>query len=156
TTAETTGGSAQSGIVMPKLSLIATPVRELDIFVNGGSGFHSNDARAAVGSGGGIARAIGAEGGARARPLQGLSASAAAWYLGLPSEQVWNGDEGGTSAAGATERYGLDLDVAWSPTPWLTLDANVAIAHAAFKANAGNGGSLALAPKILGGGGVAI
>src|SRR5262249_51392525 len=80
----------------------------------------------------------------------------ALWYLYLSSELVWNGDAGGTVPAGPTERYGLDLDFDWAVTPWLSLDANVAFAHAAFKENAGNGNSLALAPKVMGGGGIVL
>jgi hypothetical protein len=156
-TADTVGGFAQAGILSPKLSLIARPDAAIDLFVNGGLGFHSNDARAAVKApDGALARADGAEVGARVRPLAGLEASAALWYLYLSSEQVWNGDEGGTEAAGATERYGADLEVAWSPWRALTFDANLELAHAAFVANAGNGGAVALAPRLIAGGGVTL
>jgi outer membrane receptor protein involved in Fe transport len=40
--------------------------------------------------------------------------------------------------------------------PWLRLDANVSIAHSAFVANHGNGSALALAPKLMGQGGVTL
>jgi outer membrane receptor protein involved in Fe transport len=153
----TAGGFAQAGIVSPKLSLIARPDPALDLFVNGGFGFHSNDARAAVKApDGALARASGAEVGARIHPWASFEASAAFWYLYLSSEQVWNGDEGGTEAAGATQRYGADLDFVWSPWSWLTVDANLELAHASFVANAGNGGAVALAPRIMGGGGVTL
>lgn len=38
-------GYAQSAILSPKLNLVLSPVENLDIFLNGGTGFHSNDAR---------------------------------------------------------------------------------------------------------------
>jgi outer membrane receptor protein involved in Fe transport len=38
-------GYAQSGIVSPKLNLVWSPVNTLDIYLNGGTGFHSNDSR---------------------------------------------------------------------------------------------------------------
>jgi hypothetical protein len=157
-TPSTIGGIAQLAVLSPKLSLVFRPAAKLDVFVNGGLGFHSNDARAATSSAGAraIARAYGTEAGARIRPLPGLSASVAAWYLFLTSEQVWNGDEGGTEASLASRRLGLDLDVAWDVTPWLALDANVALAHPTLVLNAGNGGALALAPKLMGGGGAAL
>jgi outer membrane receptor protein involved in Fe transport len=82
--------------------------------------------------------------------------SADLWYLHLDSELVWNGDEGGTDAAGSTRRYGVDLEAAYTPLPWLHLDANVSIAHSAFVANHGNGSALALAPKLMGAGGVTV
>jgi len=38
-------GFAQKTIFSPKLNFIITPVRNLDIYINSGRGFHSNDAR---------------------------------------------------------------------------------------------------------------
>jgi len=38
-------GYSQAAILSPKLNLVWTPVRNLDIYLNGGTGFHSNDAR---------------------------------------------------------------------------------------------------------------
>ncbi len=150
------GGIAQRAVVSPKLSFIFRPVDGVEAFVNGGLGFHSNDARAAVSSrgDGAIARAYGAEVGARVRPLPRLHASVAAWYLYLTSEQVWNGDEGGTEPSEPSRRLGLDVDTSWDPTSWLAVDANVALARPTLVSNAGNGGALALAPRLMGGGGV--
>jgi outer membrane receptor protein involved in Fe transport len=156
-TTQTTGGSAQHQITNPKLSVIWSPSRSLDVFANAGGGFHSNDARAAVATHGqgALARALGAEVGARTHLIDGLEAAVALWYLHLSSEQVWNGDEGGTLPAGATDRYGVDLDFTYDVTRWLRVDGNIALAHSQFSSNAGNGNALALAPKIMGGGGVA-
>ena len=41
-------GYAQSGIISPKLNLVWSPLEYLDIYVNSGTGFHSNDARDVV------------------------------------------------------------------------------------------------------------
>ncbi|MCB0277282.1 MAG: TonB-dependent receptor, partial [Calditrichaeota bacterium] len=41
-------GYAQDGIISPKLSMVFSPASALDLFVNAGSGFHSNDARNVV------------------------------------------------------------------------------------------------------------
>jgi outer membrane receptor protein involved in Fe transport len=153
-TAQTTAGAAQQAIVSPKLTLVGTfgPVQ---LFAKAGTGFHSNDARAAVRAAGdgALAQAAGAELGARLG-WRGLQLGAALWALHLSSEQVWNGDEGTTEPAGATIRYGLDTDAVWAANDWLSVDANVELAHASFVANAGNGNAVALAPKLLGGGGV--
>jgi hypothetical protein len=156
TTPDTTGGTAQKMIANPKLSVIWRPTDMIDLFANSGGGFHSNDARAAVAShgDGALARALGAEVGVRVHPDARVHASADLWYLHLSSEQVWSGDTGGTDASGATERYGVDLDAAADLTDWLSVDANVAFAHSTFVANAGNGNALALAPKVMGSGGV--
>jgi hypothetical protein len=158
TSPETTGGTAQRAILSPKLSVIARPAERVALFVNGGLGFHSNDARAAVtrGGPGALARAYGAEVGGRVEPRPGLRASVDAWYLYLTSEQVWSGDAGGTEASDPTRRYGLDVEGSWEATSWLSLDANVALARSTLVANHGNGGALALAPRVMGGGGVAV
>jgi outer membrane receptor protein involved in Fe transport len=154
-TAATTGGTAQRAIASPKLSVIFHPHETTALFANGGFGFHSNDARSAVSrSRRALARAIGGELGTRWRPSDDIEASAAAWLLHLSSEQVWSGDAGGTEPSGATRRLGLDVSAAWQMTTWLAADANVALARSTFVENRGNGGALALAPRITAGGGV--
>lgn len=157
-TMDTIAGSAAAVMVSPKLSAIVAASDELDLFVNAGLGFHSNDARAAVAvdGDGALARAMGAEVGARVELGQEVRASFAAWYLGLASEQVWSGDLGGTEPSDPTRRYGLDLAWSWRPVDWLSLDANVALGRSTLVANRGNGGALALAPRVLGGGGVTV
>ncbi|MEZ4366920.1 MAG: TonB-dependent receptor [Kofleriaceae bacterium] len=154
--AATTAGFAARAMVSPKLSALVHVSEAATVFANAGLGLHSNDARAAVDTGapGALARAIGAEVGARVRPSAGLEASADLWYLHLASEQVWVGDLGGTEASDPTRRYGVDVDASWRPAPWLSLDGNLALARATVAANAGNGGALALAPRLMGGAGV--
>lgn len=157
-TMDTTAGSASAMMVSPKLSAIVRTSAATELFANFGLGFHSNDARAAVASGGdgALARATGAELGTRLAVGRTLRAAAAAWYLHLASEQVWSGDNGGTEPSDPTRRYGLDLEVEWNPTPWLALDANVAVGRSTVVANQGNGGALALAPRLMGGAGVTL
>jgi outer membrane receptor protein involved in Fe transport len=154
----TTGGSAQRAIVSPKLSVEATVLDQLSLFANGGLGFHSNDARAAVSTrgNGAVARAYGAEAGARAKPYKSARVSADFWYLHLTSEQVWSGDAGGTEPSEATRRYGVDVEGSIDVMPWLSVDANLTWARSTLVKNQGNAGALALAPKFMGSGGVAI
>jgi hypothetical protein len=156
--ATTTAGSAGAAIVSPKLSVEIEATPKLNVFANSGFGFHSNDARGNVASNGAgsLARALGAEAGVRTTAMPHSRIAVDLWYLHLDSELVWNGDEGGTDAAGATRRYGVDFEGAYNPLPWLRLDANVSLAHSEFVANHGNGNALALAPKLMGQGGVTI
>ncbi|MEO7731094.1 MAG: TonB-dependent receptor, partial [Kofleriaceae bacterium] len=67
-----------------------------------------------------------------------------------------SGDAGGTEASGPTRRYGVDVEAAYNPMPWLRLDANVSVARATLVQNAGNSNGLALAPKLMGQGGVTV
>ncbi len=154
----TAGGRAATGIVSPKLSVELHESDTMTFFANGGSGFHSNDARAAVSTkgAGALARAIGGELGARMKPHERARVSADVWYLHLASEQVWSGDNGGTEASDPSRRFGLDLEGSVEATSWLSLDANVTWAKSTLVANRGNGGALALAPRWMGSGGVSI
>jgi hypothetical protein len=154
----TTGGTAGAAIASPKLSVEVETTPQLNLFANGGYGFHSNDARGNVaGHGAGaLARALGAEAGVRTTAIPHVRLAADAWYLHLDSELVWSGDEGGTEPSAPTRRYGIDVEGVYTPVPWFRLDGNVGIAHAGFVANRGNAGAVALAPKRMGSGGVTI
>jgi hypothetical protein len=154
----TSGGSAARAVVLPKLSIEAEATPKLDLFANAGSGFHSNDARGNVADhgAGALARGLGAEAGFRTTAIPHARLSADVWYLHLDSELVWSGDEGGTAASQPTRRYGVDLEGSYNPLPWLRLDANLSLAHAAFVHNAGNGSAVALAPRIMGQGGATV
>jgi hypothetical protein len=154
----TTGGSAQRALISPKLSVELHADEQISFFFNSGLGFHSNDARAAVSTNGkgALARAYGAEAGVRMKPHPRARVSADVWYLRLTSEQVWSGDAGGTEPSDPTRRFGLDVEGSLAATPWLSLDANLTFARATLVANQGNGGALALAPRWMGSGGVAV
>lgn len=153
---DTMSGSASRTLVSPKLSIELHPTDQVNLFANSGAGFHSNDARAAVATGGmgALARAWGGELGARVKPTKSSRVAMDVWYLHLSSEQVWNGDAGGTESSDASQRIGLDLEGSTNLTRWLSLDANVTWAQARFVANAGNGGAVALAPRWMGSGGL--
>jgi outer membrane receptor protein involved in Fe transport len=151
-------GDASKTIASPKLSFEVHESEQVNLFANFGGGFHSNDARAAVasGGGGGIARAWGAEIGVRVKPAPRARVSMDVWYLGLSSEQVWNGDEGTTEPSGPTRRFGLDMDGSVDATPWLSLDGNITFSHSSFVENASNHNALALAPRWMGSGGATV
>jgi outer membrane receptor protein involved in Fe transport len=147
----------QRSIQSPKATLVISPIDQLDLYLNFGSGFHSNDARSAVetGGSGALPRALGYELGARARFFDNrIELGAALWRLDLESELTWNGDEGGTSASGATRRYGVDLEARWEILPWLFFDADVTLSNSQFKADNGNGNAVALSPPVIATGGL--
>jgi len=95
-------------------------LRDLELFVNFGLGYHSNDARAVVSDEGSspIPRAIGAEFGARTRLLDRVDLALDGWYLNLSDELLFVGDEGTTESVGETDRIGIEL----ATTVWI-LDA---------------------------------
>jgi TonB family protein len=145
----------------PKASLIATPVERpgatLEVYLNWGHGFHSNDVRGVFTSPSvtPLVRAVGEEIGTRTRLWNRLDFAVAGWRLDLDNETTWNGDDGTTSVGPATRRYGLELEGRYEVGPWLALDGAVTFTHSQFAAaDRENGGGLALAPKQTWAGGV--
>jgi TonB family protein len=145
----------------PKASLIVAPLRgdeaQLDLYVNWGTGFHSNDVRGAFVAPDAVTpltRAIGEEVGARTRLLQRLDFAAAAWRLHLDQETVWNGDGGTTAVSDPTDRYGIELEGRYEVFSWLAADGAITFTHSQFSTDRENGGGLALAPKQTWSGGL--
>jgi hypothetical protein len=144
-------GSADDFLLSPKGSLIFGPLAGCELFVNGGLGFHSNDARGAVlrddpatpAPGDGtrvdpLVRTQGAEVGVRTTGAGGQSA-VSLWVLDVDSELVFIGDAGNTEASRASRRFGLELTNDWEPWPWLTLDADLSLSRGRFRSDDGSG-----------------
>ena len=145
----------------PKASLITTPLDEknaqLDVYINYGHGFHSNDVRGVFTSPQvtPLTRAKGEEAGARTRLWNRLDIAAAGWLLDLDHETTWNGDDGTTGVSDATRRYGVEFESRYEFAPWLALDGAITFTKSRFAAADGeNGGGLALAPKQTWSGGI--
>ena len=137
-------GDDIAGIVSPKFSAIFGPWKETELYVNFGTGFHSNDARgvntrrdpvsgAAVPPVDALVRTIGAEVGVRTQIIPKVTATLAGWWLDSDSELVYVGDAGTNEAGAASRRFGIETAVYWAPTDWLTLDAEFAATHARFR-----------------------
>ncbi len=137
------GGTAHAGLLSPKGGAIFGPWRGTELYVNGGMGFHSNDARGATirvdpVTGGPasrvtpLVRARGAEAGVRSVLIPRLHTSLAVWTLDLASELIFVGDAGTTDAGRPSRRYGVEWASYYSPRPWLTIDADLALSRARF------------------------
>lgn len=115
---------ANTGIVSPKLSLHYYITDRSEIYLTSGKGFHSNDARVAVQTGGReiVPAAYGSDLGVVLKPTRNLLLNVAAWYLYLEQEFVYVGDEGIVEPSGKTRRMGLDLSVRYQPASWLFFD----------------------------------
>ena len=152
-------GVQQAALASPKASLVVSPLSDWDVYLNFGTGFHSNDARGVVRAENAVkplTRAIGEEIGTRARLFDRLDLAATFFYLHLDSEIVWVGDEGTTEARGATRRYGFEGEARMQILPWLFADADVTATRARYVENAGHGDAVALAPKLVVQGGVSV
>jgi outer membrane receptor protein involved in Fe transport len=119
----------------PKLQAIVSPVKYLDVFLDYGRGFHSNDARGVVQHVNPATLMTGAtsyEAGLRVKPIKDLFVQADAYLIDLDSELVWNGDTGGTSAAGATRRYGIEASARYHFGNVVYVDADFTVNHARY------------------------
>jgi outer membrane receptor protein involved in Fe transport len=146
-------GTAADALVSPKASAIFTPVEDLDLYVNFGTGFHSNDARGVVRGVTPLSRAVGGEVGARVRLLDRVDLAAAGFVLDLASETVWVGDAGTTEARGATRRFGVELEARAELLSWLHADVDFTATRAEYVENPSNADAVALAPtRMISGG----
>ncbi len=124
-------GQAQ---LSPKASMIVTPAKALDLFMNYGRGFHSNDARTiALGSATTLmATATAYEAGTVVRPMKGLALGAAAFLIDLQSELTIDGDTASTEPSGPTRRYGGELTAKYNLGDNVFADAALTITHARY------------------------
>lgn len=154
-----TSGVRQAALVSPKASLILTPAAELELYLNFGMGYHSNDARGVVRSANPVTpltRATGYESGARVHLFDRLDLAAVVFGLDLDSEMVWVGDEGTTEARGPTRRLGAEFEARLEILPWLFADADFSVTRARFRRIAGGADAVPLAPTRVGSGGLSV
>jgi outer membrane receptor protein involved in Fe transport len=161
----TASGTALRALASPKATLVVTPARPLDLFINFGMGFHSNDARIAAQEGretprgsvvNTVPRFYGGELGARVTLWRRLSIAAALWASYLENESVFVGDAGAFAPSDPTRRFGVDGELRLEALPWLFFDLDVACANATSVPNRGNGGAVALAPRLYMTGGATV
>lgn len=138
-------GHRTVGIVSPKASLVFTPSPDAELYLSGGLGFHSNDARGttitvdpATGNPARqvdpLVRSRGAEIGVRLSPVRTWRSTLSLWALNLNSELLFTGDGGTTEPTAASRRRGITWANFCRPNPQLSLDADLSFSHARFTA----------------------
>ncbi len=137
-------GSETDSIVSPKLSMIFGPWAKTELYLNGGYGFHGNDARGTtitvdpvdqvtpVDPVDALVRAKGVEIGARTAALPGLQSTLSVWNLDIDSELLFIGDAGITEPSRPSRRTGVELTNYYVVTPWMSVDADFAYTWAKF------------------------
>jgi TonB-dependent receptor-like protein len=135
-------GVATAGIVSPKAGAVIGPWKGTELYVNAGTGFHSNNAlgttitRDANGDPvepvTPLVRAKGAEVGLRTVALPHVQTTVSLWTLRLDSELVYDGDIGATVPGPASERHGVEFANYYSPYKWLVFDADLSLSQALF------------------------
>ena len=134
-------GRRTASIASPKASFIFTPSASTELYVSGGFGFHSNDARGAtikvdpvsgapVGRVDPLVRSRGGEVGLRTTFLGGLRSTVSMWALNLDSELLFSGDAGTTAPSAESHRRGVTFANFYRPIPSLSFDTDVSFATA--------------------------
>jgi TonB family protein len=155
-------GVRQFWTASPKASAIFTPIRDtLDLYLNFGMGFHTNQAEVALRDGQtavdaagnpftlhAVPKLFGGEVGARTHLWSRLDLAAAFWVSYLENETVFSADAGVLEPSAPTRRYGFDFEARARILDWLYADFDLAQATARAVPDAGNGGAVALAPRL--------
>jgi outer membrane receptor protein involved in Fe transport len=130
---ETTPAKTVSvGAFSPKAGAFYNFANSGRLYVNYGTGFHSNDTRVVVAQQGReilpLARSYDA--GIILKPFRKLLVSAAIWQLNMRQEFVYVGDEAVVELSGKTRRQGVDLSARYQVLNWLYADADVNYTYA--------------------------
>ncbi|MDE5595785.1 MAG: TonB-dependent receptor plug domain-containing protein [Muribaculaceae bacterium] len=147
-------GTAQA-FVSPKLNITYNPARNLQLYLKGGRGFHSNDARVVVVENGRnvLPQALGADLGMHWKPFSNVAVNAALWYLHMNQEFVYVGDEAVVEPSGKSRRLGVDIGFRWEIVRNLYLQADYTYSNARMTEEAKGENYIPLAPvnTFLGG-----
>ncbi len=143
-------GTASKFLPSPKLSLIFGPWSSTEFYVQGGFGFHSNDARGATQTVEPVSAenpfpntpatkipllipTKGGEVGVRTLAIPHLQSTVSVWYLHSVSELQQSGDTGGTvPSQQPSNRYGVEWADYYTPMEHWAFDLDVADSRALF------------------------
>jgi hypothetical protein len=137
------GGTRAATIGSPKASVIYSPATETELYLGGGLGFHSNDARGttiridpitghAVDRADPLVRSRAAEIGLRTSSGERRRTTASLWTLQLDSELRFVGDAGTTEAQGRSRRVGITVANYWKPHETLAVDSDLSYTRARY------------------------
>lgn len=144
--------SADKALISPKLNVNVKVSDAVSLYLNSGTGFHSNDTRVIIAESVDemIPRAYGSDLGAMIKPIPGMIVQAALWGLWLDQEFVYVGDAGIVEPGGKTRRFGTDLSVRYQLTPWLFADADFNYTYARATEVPEAEAYIPLAPRMTG------
>ena len=138
-------GKASANMISPKLALVFGPWAKTEFYLNGGGGFHSNDARGItskvdpnnptipIQSVTPLVRTWGYETGFRTGIVSGLQSSVSLWQLLIDSELLFIGDSASTEATRPSRRSGIEFTNYWNPINGLVIDTNLSLSRAHFR-----------------------
>jgi len=136
-------GDSRMAFGSPKFTAVLGPLYKTEVFVGGGEGYHSNDARSTVtteipgttqpqGAAPLLVRSQGAEVGIRTKAIPNLDSSISLFYIKQASELFFDGDIGTTTAGPPSQRTGIEFTNDYRLASWFHIDANLALTRARF------------------------
>ncbi len=150
--------TASAGIVSPKINFNYQAAPSTRLYVSLGRGFHSNDTRVVVQTGGRevLPAAYGTDIGFIIKPARNVMVQSALWYLKLDQEFVYVGDEGIVEPGGRSRRMGVDLSLRYQPFSWMHLDLDANYSHGRAMDEPKEADRLPLAPVVTSIGGITV
>lgn len=145
-----------AGIVSPKFSAILGPWNKTELYLNFGTGFHSNDSRgvtAGNNAADALVRTMGGEIGLRTQAIPDVTTTLALFWLQSDSELLYVGDAGTNEPGPGSERYGVELATYWRPNHWFSADAEMAFTYARLK-DSGNADRIPNSVPVMFSGGI--
>jgi len=137
-------GSGHDALASPQAGLVFALAPAHELYLNLGTGFHSNDVRGATiqtdpqtglpaGRVPALVKGVGSEIGWRHQRGEDLTLTAALWQLRLDSELVYVGDAGTTEPGRASQRRGIEATLRWRVSPRWRLETDAALSRARFR-----------------------
>lgn len=168
TTLAANSGYTSAFLASPKAGVVFGPFEKTEFYLNGGFGYHSNDARGAtitvnpadpsqsVAAVPLLVQSRGAEIGVRSQAIKGWDTSLAVFLLDFNSELVFLGDAGTTEASRPSRRIGVEWTNSYRPTSWAAFDLDLAFTRARFSDYSPEGNFIPGAPDFVGSGGITL
>ncbi len=168
TTQPLNSGNTSAFLASPKAGIVFGPFERTEFYLNGGFGYHSNDARGAtitvnpgdptqpIGALPLLVQSKGAEIGVRSQALKGFDTSLALFMLDFNSELLFVGDSGTTIASRPSRRIGVEWTNSYRPTAWASFDLDLAFTRARFTDWSPEGDLIPGAPDFVGSAGMTL
>ena len=153
---DTSSASRGQGILSPKATIYYKLTNAVQLYLSGGYGFHSNDARVSVykTNQSSLPRAKSADLGTNLKIGAKLFVNTALWYMYLESEYVYVGDDGLLEPSGSTRRMGIDVSMRYQVLKWLYADIDLNLAKPRYIELPEGENYVPLAPPVTSTGGL--
>lgn len=134
----------------PKLNILFNPSRQMQWYLKGGKGFHSNDTRVVLFDEARdiLPAAYGGDFGVIWKPRPKMVLNAAVWTLYLDQEFVYVGDAGIVEPSGRTERQGAEFSMRYELFDHLLISADANYTFARSAADPEGDNFIPLAPDL--------